>query len=352
MLAINNLLEAVDDEAPCGDDLEFNPLFSEMERAKRGTDTQQIGDSIKEGEPPDWRLVKKNALLLLQKTHDIRIATSLSIAMLNLHSFAGFAEGLELLAGLLQKYWDCIYPEHDPYDDYPIERVNTLSELGHNTFVLMLKKHPLVAARGLGQFSFYDIQFALENKEKSKESDVPDTALIHATFKKVFEEDASVLQETAAAVSDSLQHLQTIKQILQDKIKAAYAPDLSKIIQLLTDINKTLREHLPEEVENIITDDTQAETSGLPEPVNAMSTSQTSQQLVTKTTIENRKDVNQALDKIQQYYEQYEPSSPVPLLLKRAQYLVDKSFVEVMQDLSPNSVDELLKLFGTEDKNE
>ena len=345
MLDIDSLLQAVNDATPCGEDLEFDPLFAEMERAKRGTDAQQIGDSINEGEPPNWRLVTKNAVKLLKQSHDVRIATTLSMAMLHLHSFAGFAQGLQLLTGLLKNDWQCLHPEHDPYDDYPIERVNALSELGHHSFVLTLKKHPLVAARGLGQFSFDDIQFALKKGDKAQEDDRADTTLINATFKAC---ELDTLQQTSQSVTDIVHSFQQMNKILQDAIGVQYAPNFSKTVQLLTEINKTLQSHLPEppeaepeSIDNVeVVDNTDILAAS--HPMNTV-------KVRAVTTIENREDVNRALNKICQYYDKYEPSSPVPLILKRAQGLVDKSFVEVMQDLSPNSVNELLQLFGTSD---
>ena len=345
MLELDSLLQAVNDAAPCGEDLEFDPLFSEMERAKKGTDTQQIGEAINEGDPPNWRLVKKNAVILLKQSHDIRIATSLSIALLNLHSFAGFAQGLQCLLGFLQNDWQCLHPEHDPYDDYPIERVNALSELGHRTFVLMLKKHPLVAARGLGQFSFADIQTALENKDNKQKDNAADTALINATFKAC---ELETLQQTAQSVMDALHSFQSMNHILQAEIGVQYAPDFSKTIQLLTDIDKVLKSHLPEPLEAEIEADDVEEVQENSDNLTPSKPART-RNVHSVTTIENREDVNRALNKICQYYDKHEPSSPVPLFLKRAQRLVDKSFVELMQDLSPNSVNELLQLFGTQD---
>jgi type VI secretion system protein ImpA len=53
------------------------------------------------------------------------------------------------------------------------------------------------------------------------------------------------------------------------------------------------------------------------------------------------------LDKICAYYSRYEPSSPVPLLLQRAKRLVSKDFMEILQDLTPDSVSQAQKICGT-----
>ena len=54
--------------------------------------------------------------------------------------------------------------------------------------------------------------------------------------------------------------------------------------------------------------------------------------------INNRNDVIRAIDRICEYYAAHEPSSPVPLLLRRAQRLVAKSFYEILEDMVPDSM--------------
>ena len=48
-------------------------------------------------------------------------------------------------------------------------------------------------------------------------------------------------------------------------------------------------------------------------------------------------------------YEQYEPASPVPLLLKRAMGLVEKDFLTIMEDLAPESVSQIKLIGGIKD---
>ena len=56
-------------------------------------------------------------------------------------------------------------------------------------------------------------------------------------------------------------------------------------------------------------------------------------------------------DYFNDYYKKNEPSSPVPLLLKRAKGLVNKDFSELMQDLSPKTLKELEVIFGADKKS-
>jgi type VI secretion system protein ImpA len=62
--------------------------------------------------------------------------------------------------------------------------------------------------------------------------------------------------------------------------------------------------------------------------------------------VASRDDVIRMIDKILAYYQRYEPSSPVPMLLERAKRLAPMSFMEVMENLAPDSMQQLNVIRG------
>jgi type VI secretion system protein ImpA len=62
--------------------------------------------------------------------------------------------------------------------------------------------------------------------------------------------------------------------------------------------------------------------------------------------VRSREDVLLALDKVIRYYEGNEPSSPIPLLIRRARRLVAKGFVDIVKDLMPGAVTEIETIGG------
>ncbi|HEY1398097.1 MAG TPA: type VI secretion system protein TssA, partial [Roseateles sp.] len=58
-------------------------------------------------------------------------------------------------------------------------------------------------------------------------------------------------------------------------------------------------------------------------------------------------DAVRALQRVCDWIERHEPSNPAPLLIRRAQRLMSKSFLEIMRDLNPEGVHEIEKLAGT-----
>jgi len=48
--------------------------------------------------------------------------------------------------------------------------------------------------------------------------------------------------------------------------------------------------------------------------------------------------VVRVLDKICEYYERFEPTSPVPIFMQRAKRLVTMNFVDLIKDLAPDAM--------------
>ena len=67
--------------------------------------------------------------------------------------------------------------------------------------------------------------------------------------------------------------------------------------------------------------------------------------------IANREDALRMLDKICDYFQRYEPSSPVPFLLRRARNLATKDFMEILQDLAPGGTSQADLIFGASHQN-
>ena len=67
--------------------------------------------------------------------------------------------------------------------------------------------------------------------------------------------------------------------------------------------------------------------------------------------IASREDAIRMLDKICEYFDRHEPSSPVPFLLKRAKTLVVKDFMAILLDLAPGGAEQANLIFGIHSEN-
>ena len=54
VIDVNRLLKPVTDAAPCGDNLEYDAAFGELERVAKGKEERRSGTEIIPAEEPKW----------------------------------------------------------------------------------------------------------------------------------------------------------------------------------------------------------------------------------------------------------------------------------------------------------
>ena len=66
----------------------------------------------------------------------------------------------------------------------------------------------------------------------------------------------------------------------------------------------------------------------------------------------SREDARRALERVCEYLERHEPSNPASLFARRAQRMLDMNFLDIMRELSPDSMHQLETLTGTKPEQE
>ncbi len=335
---LDALLEEISYDTPCGEDLEYDPEFGELDRAAQEKPEQQFGETIIPAEPPNWKEVRELALNLLNRTKDLRVACHLVRGVLGDRGLIEFTSAMALIRGYVEQYWETVHPQLDPDDDNdPVFRINTLSSLTDSDSTLrQLQETPIVESRMMGKYSLFDV--AIASGELSAPSDmdaVPDTASIDAAFTDCEVED---LQANSDAVNQAIEHVEAIESTVTDQVGASNSVSLSSLVDKLRQIQEIYREHLIRR--GVATDSDDGESEGDGEDDGS------GEGHVLSGEIRSREDVIRALDKVCQYYERYEPSSPLPLLIQRAKRLATKSFIEIIRDLTPEGLSQAESIGG------
>jgi type VI secretion system protein ImpA len=328
------------EDSPCGEDLEYDPEFGELERACQGRAEQQYGDTIIPAEGPDWRDVKQRALQLLERTKDLRVAVTLSQALLATDGLPAFGEALALIRGYVERYWDDFHPRLDPDDNNdPTMRVNTLVSLcDAESSLRSIERAPLVSSPQLGRFGLFEQAIAEGEIPAPDDMDSPpDTARIDAAF---LDAPLEELQATRAALEDAIEHVQQIEKQVTERVGVAQAASLEPLLKKLREAEKILAMQLGRRG---VQDEAEGEAD---EAAAEGAASGSAQALSIEGEVRSRQDVIRLLDKICEYYERYEPSSPLPLLLRRAQRLATMSFLDILRELTPGGVAQAESLGG------
>ena len=114
LLDIDELLAPIPGDNPCGESLKYQPLWDEIVAARRGR-----VDAVAEGEDldPEWsRVVELSCDALQTHSKDLQIVGWLTEALVRTKGFAGLDAGLHVLIGLVENFWEGLYPELDEED--------------------------------------------------------------------------------------------------------------------------------------------------------------------------------------------------------------------------------------------
>ena len=345
MLDITKLLEPISDEIPCGEDLEYDPKFMELFQIAEEKNEQQFGDTIIEAEEVDWKSVKKIATDLTKKTKDLRVLILLAKSSLKQDGFGSFSETLSLIAQLIESSWDGIHPELDPDDDNdPTMRINILTELvSPKNFLKEIRFAPMVSSKALGRFCYEQIATSsgiIEGDDKYK----VDGKTLDAAFQ---DADPEAIKNDADAVSFGIESLKKLENTVSEKVGAVNGVNLNPLCDLMEKVHVEYNKKL--EFLGFFKEEVEPE-DGVLQADKSEGASSSSAGVSFSGEITSRDDVIRAIDSICLYYQKYEPSSPIPLLIRRCRNLVSKSFLQILEDLAPDGMRSVGIIAGSTDE--
>lgn len=338
------LLDPLPGDIPTGEDLEYDQQFIELELQAQGTpdraeivkDPDNSGRDIERiipGKEPDPRAVLDAALTLFKRTKDLRIVTYVAYGATRIDGLVGLSSGIELVARLLERYWDEIHPRLDADDPDPYMRINILNGLCDPAKLLRaVKSAPLAEERAIGRFTLRDMDVA-SGDASPLEGQVAATAeLLRAVC---MEMDPAVFDERLAACRAALANLASIVSIFRERTSSF--PDFDPLKKILQRAVSYYEEVALIRGGVVVVDD------------NAESSSGGGEESVGRPgggKIASRVDAKRLLEQACNYLEQAEPAHPSPLLIRRAIRLLDMSFLDIMRELTPDAVGEIERLGG------
>jgi type VI secretion system protein ImpA len=314
---LETLLAPLAADAPCGPDLEYDPAFQAMLAAGAGKPEAQYGEKVYPAEPPDWAVVHEHASDLARRTRDLRVAVWLARSGARLRGLPGAVSGLRLVEGLLDRHWEGVHPLLDASDNNdPTARVMTLAALADPAAGLAdLRSAGITGQRGA--LTVREIELALGPAELLPGETVPTEDGVVAAVTTLLASNP----ELAQSMQSSYDVAQAVANSLERRIEASQAPDL------VADAASKA-----------------AGKGGVAEQGAAAGAATASRQ---PGTINSREDASRALERVCEWIERNEPSNPAPLLIRRAQRLMSKSFIDIIRDLAPGGVEDIEKLAGS-----
>lgn len=339
MIDLSALAEPLADASPCGADCEYEGDFLALSQAVVGKPEQQFGDTVIPAVEPEWRSVERMGVDLLGRTKDLRVAGWLTLALTHIHGVIGFSAGVGLMLSLCERYWDEVHPRLViDGDDDPYLRINAISALsdGSGGFsegsaimrafrASQLLQHPLTV-------TIRDVELVVAKDSSAKYTEAQLTTVLSDASK------ANV--ESVLAFDQARSSVAGLLELSNSRFDSGEQPDLSALKALFKAVGSLIDR--ARAGQNAVSTGDQVDTSSY-----ASADVGVTQSIASATgEIRSRVDVNRALERICEYLERYEPSNPAALFARRAQNMLDRNFLDIMLELSPDSVQQLQLITG------
>jgi type VI secretion system protein ImpA len=371
-MSVEDLLAPVSEDAPCGTSMRSEPLFTEIRLAREEDDASL---SMRHWERPlkvaDWPTIESRCSeAMAHQSKDLQIAAWLLEAWVRQYQLRGLLHGLKLLTGLIERYWEPLFPVMDD-DDVdarlaPFEWLNdslprTLKL--HVSLVYMADRKP--ASLNLADWSKMTKAELSQSAEGRYDDEIPENtltrSLVIAYAAKLA--DAHVAKQKNW-VRQCQEELASLDAALRTRL-ANNSPSTSNISNVLDQIGRALHQIVPDHVNpsQVETTDTnhQEETQRPDtETVSEFSSGAVLDQPLEATSAiavtvgwQTREQAYKALESIAAFLHKTEPHSPTPYLIKRAVSWGQMTLPELMAEVirEEGDLNKLINLLGLVDKN-
>ena len=242
----NDLLNPIAGENPSGQNLRYAPVYDKIKEARREDDDAAQGDWKIERKLADWGFVVKTAgETLATKSKDLQLAAWLTEALLKTQGIAGLRDGLDLLKGLIDGFWDTLYPEIEECDvemrAAPLDWVGGRLDRG-------VKDSPLTRG-GFSWFVYKESRKVPTEEEaggssakaETRAAAMADGKLTPEEFDKSFDSSPKAYYVQLAADFDSaMESLQALDGLCEEKFQDV-APSFGPLRQTLEEVKQAVR---------------------------------------------------------------------------------------------------------------
>jgi type VI secretion system protein ImpA len=347
MIALEEFAVPINSENPAGENLEYDPLYLEMDSLAVPVPGSEIGDSKIEGRGPDWKKLRENCLTLWGKTRDLRVAAYLTIAETAMGGFQDLGTALKLIHFLIQDMWETMYPNLDPDDDNdPTERINILAMLSpepgsfNDPIMFIATVRALRLAPPL-PYTLRDYLISINELETAEPQNI-DTNLIAGELMHL---PLPELEAQVGVVKEIQETLESICAVAGGKMPGGFALAFISLANEIKRLSKFYTVCLESSGGEAAEGDA---SSGIMEESAAegsVSFDQ-GQQSIGSYKPSNRTDALLLLRKSSEYFQRHEPNSPIPLLINRALRFSEMNFIQLLEDIVPDALSHGKEIMG------
>jgi type VI secretion system protein ImpA len=351
VLDFAKLLAPIPGDKPVGADLRINAgptsLYYAVKdgRTNARASERRMEGGIEDAVPPDWKSVVASATkALAESAKDLEIAAYLIEALCRTNGFAGIRDGFKLARGLVEQYWDGLYPTPD--EEGIATRLAPLTGLNgddaEGTLIAPINRIPLTDSANLGRLTYSNYLQAVATGKvqdpKAKEKRIAGGAMHMELIQKAVDETpAAFYRSTFDDLTGAIDELSKLSAALDAKAGSSSPPtsairtSLESVLGAINDVGKaklaiTATAKKPEEKK---TDE-----EGKAEP-SANGKAAEDEQGEKLPRVRNREDALNAILQLGDFFRRTEPHSLVPFALEQAVRWARMTLPELMLELIP-----------------
>ncbi|NDK97894.1 type VI secretion system protein TssA [Photorhabdus bodei] len=345
---IAHFLQPIAADKPAGCDIEYEPIFEQI-NAARETDDDFLQDDAwgYETRQADWMRVSTLCQEVLEKqSKDLQIACWLTQAQGELYGLAGISGGITLLAHLLETFWPVLYPLLDDTEtnsaDARLGRLSWLDkQLVKQLDNLTLTDDGKLSLSVWQRVQYFEQRVAVNSELRS--------ALISDGYFGIAECDGSIRTTPVEQFNQLLVRAEQVSQALAElqKIMVELLPDagnsMSASTQRLQDLVALIerfREMVAPGSSQESSNRNEAIASGEDAP-NGMNTTFLTED---RAHHEMRTIAIGQMINIANYFRQNEPTSPVPYLIERAARWANMGMAEWLEEMMSENTSALQEI--------
>jgi type VI secretion system protein ImpA len=245
----DDLLNPIPGENPGGQNLRYAPVYDKIKEARREDDDAPQGDWQVERKTADYPLVLKLAgEALAAKSKDIQIAVWITEALFKTESFSGLRAGIDLLRGLIENFWDHLYPEIED-GDFEL-RAAPLDWLGSRQDSA-LRNLPLTRVKGSSWYKFkearsvgYETDADDSDKQEVRATAVAEGKMTMEDWDAAFNSTPkSFFVDLEATLDSTLEGLEALGTLCDEKFTSD-APSFGPLRSTLEELRHTVHQLL------------------------------------------------------------------------------------------------------------
>jgi type VI secretion system protein ImpA len=373
MINLEQFIKPIRDIQPTGTDLRqdasLDSLFYQAKDARQNA--RQIERRIllnpELDERANWKqVVQLCTEILLDHSKDIEVVTWLIEGLLRTDGLTGLGIGFQILATLIEQYWQNLYPAIDDVSDKVMAITSLNGEDYDGTLIQPLYQLPITRDLGQGQYVLWQYQQAMENESKYTDSNTiaakreQGMVFLSDIHNAVAQSGSEFYQQLQQDLHSTKQAFEKLHDVLVEKCDSD-APPSSQIITALNEVGDHIRfliSEAPFELNDAITNPA-TEKPEVEKLYHTETEVVVSAEITTANDAEiaNRKQALAYLQKIAVYFRKAEPQSPLPHLLDRAVRWGNMPFSELLKEIIKDdavraSAYELMGLETTKTTNE